>query len=73
MRPNRDMEAIARARRVASDTEDLVNIADAARAAVLMIPPPDVTKDPKAAAAYQRLRAAIEKYMNPSERADGGE
>lgn len=67
MRPNRDMEALARASKVASDLHELVDIADAARGALIMIQAPDVTKDPKGAAAYQRLRAAVEKYMDKPE------
>jgi hypothetical protein len=62
MRPNRDMEALARMKRVASDFEDMLNAIDAARSLILTMPQPDVTKEPKLAAVYSRAWAAIQKF-----------
>jgi len=72
MRPNRDMETIARAQQVLDDTCDLVNVLGPARDVVLlMVPRLDMIKDPELSTAVIRLRAAIEKYVDrPSERTE---
>jgi len=72
MRPNREMEAITRANRVASDVHDLLAIVDAARGLLLTMPRPDVSQDPKLAAVYNRLWGAIETFTQKTEPAKTG-